>query len=679
MALQVSIDTGGTHTDIVVINDEKKQLLTHKVPTTPGELSVGVLEGINSALERAGAKISEVDRLVYGTTLVTNIIIERDSVPVALITTENFRDVLAMGRAFRQENIYDLKWRPPEPLVPRYLRLGVRERINAAGEIVEPLDEESVRENLAKIVSEGVDTVSVCLLNSYANPVHEQRISAIAKAEFPQLRLSVSSEILREFREYERISTTVANAFVLKPIAEHLGKLEAALEKSGLKSTPYIMRANGGVMSFSAAKEKPVALTHSGPMGGIIGSSRIARESNAGDIITFDMGGTSSDVALIVGGKPTMTTRGEVAGLPVKLPALELVTVGAGGGSIAWVDDAGALKVGPKSAGARPGPACYGKGGTNPTVTDANLLLGRLNPAWFLAGKGTLDVDLARQAVQRLADKLGIGLMEAAFGIISISEGHMVNAIKLSSVKRGIDPRTTALVGFGGAGPLHVLGLANELGIKRAIVPVAPGNMSALGMLGADVTHDFVQSVVRDFSDIDSGELRNQIVELTKTSADNIAGEIGDDAEEMMLASADLRYSGQSHEINVPISDLSEEGLAALPQAFHAEHMRIYGYEMPSDPVQLVNLRMSAIGKLPKPQWVRVPDPSVAGIQDQRDVWFDIDGPRKVPVYRHEGLIENEVLIGPLVIEFTGSTLITPPNWTVKADAHGHLHLSATE
>lgn len=679
MGLLLSIDTGGTHTDIVVIDEAQKKLLTHKVPTTPGELYRGVVEGIKAALGRMDASLSDVDRLVYGTTLVTNIIIERDAVPVALITTENFRDVLAMGRALRQENIYDLNWRPAPPLVPRHLRFGVSERIDARGNVITPLDEASVYAALNEITRNGVDAVAICLLNSYVNPSHEARIAEIIRQDFPGLRISVSSEILREFREYERTSTTVANAFVLGPIAEHLNSLEEALKRDELQSKPYIMRANGGIMSFGAATEKPIALTHSGPMGGIIGSALIARKAGIGDIITFDMGGTSSDVSLIPNGMPVMTAKSNVAGMPVRLPSLELVTVGAGGGSIAWTDATGALKVGPKSAGARPGPACYGKGGTQPTVTDANLLLGRLNPEWFLAGKGALHVDLARQAVQGLADKLGIGLMEAAFGIIRVSESHMVNAIKLASIKRGADPRASTLVGFGGAGPLHLLGLADQLGIKRAISPVAPGNMSALGMLFADVTHDFVQSVVAELDAVEPAYLRERLLEVIAKGEEELRREGKSAVDQKMNVSADLRYLGQSHETNVAISDFSEEGLARLADAFHAEHLRVYGYNMPGDKVQMINLRVSAVGQMPEPSWQREADPALYGPQSSRDVWFDPSGPRTVPVYRHEGLRENEIIAGPLVVEYTGSTLICPPGWSVSCSAEGHLFLECAD
>ncbi|MER9178373.1 hydantoinase/oxoprolinase family protein [Mesorhizobium sp. M0955] len=673
----MSVDTGGTHTDIVIIDSDRKALFTHKVPTTPGQLSSGVMEGAKAALTRASRRLEDVERFVYGTTLVTNLIIERDAVPVALITTENFRDVLAMGRAFRNDNIYDLRWRPATPLVPRRLRLGVRERIDSAGRVVEPLDEESVRRNLTKVVEAAVDTVAICLLNSYVNPVHEQRIAEIAREEFPELRLSVSSEILREFREYERTSTTVANAFVMKPIGEHLDHLESALRQAGLRSAPHIMRANGGIMSFEAAKEKPVALTHSGPMGGIIGSAVIARRAELADIITFDMGGTSSDVSLISNGKPTLTTRSTVAGMPVKLPTLDLVTVGAGGGSVAWIDAAGALKVGPRSAGAEPGPACYGKGGTAPTVTDANLVLGRLNPDWFLAGAGRLDVGLARQAIGNLADRLGLELMDAAMGILSISESHMVNAIKLSSVKKGVDPRGMTLIGFGGAGPLHVLGLARELGIRRAVVPCAPGNMSALGMLSADLSHDFVLSLVKDLSALSPDELRGRLSELLETGSKWLTDEARDDMEPLLLPSIDVRYTGQSHELNLPLLDFDE--FDGLIEAFNAEHHHVYGYRMLNEPLQVINLRVSAVGRLPRRDWSRQADPKLVGPQGKREVWLDASGPQTATIWRAEGLRETDLIEGPAVVEFSGSTFVAAAGWTVRCDAFGHLHVQSQD
>lgn len=672
MGVLVSVDTGGTHTDIVVIDRRTDSLYVHKVPTTPGELSNGVLAGVTSALARSNLNISDVERLVYGTTLVTNIIIEREAVPVGLITTENFRDILAIGRAYRDENIYDLSWRPAEPLTPRYLRHGVPERIDSRGAVLTPLDEDRVRQALKAIVAEGVDTIAICLLNSYANPEHEQRIAQIAREEYPDLRLSVSSDILREFREYERTSTTVANAFVMRPIEEHLNSLEDALKEAGLQSAPYIMRANGGVMGFESAKKSPVALAHSGPMGGIIGAAVIANSMGSGDLITLDMGGTSTDVALIAGGKPRLTTRSTIAGMPVKLPTLDLVTIGAGGGSIAWLDDAGALKVGPKSAGARPGPACYGKGGRQPTITDANLLLGRLNPEWFLAGAGHLDIDLAREAVQRLADKIGIGLMETALGIVAIGESHMANVTKIASVKQGVDPRAMTLVGFGGAGPLHTLSIARQLDMRKAIIPCAPGNMSALGMLTADITHDFARSMVKDLDALEPGELAAKVMELTEDGRTWLAGEHADSSAILLLTSVDMRYRGQSHELNVPLLDA--DNADALVDAFHDEHERIYGYAMRGDAVQLTNVRLSAIGRLEDGTWRRQCAEEISGKRGERDVWFDASGPVKAGVWRADGLRTDEDIHGPAVVEFDGSTFIVPPGWSVRCDELGHLH-----
>lgn len=677
MSALVSVDTGGTHTDIVVIDAATKRLITHKVPTTPSKPSEGVLNGVASALAHGSLNLADVERLVYGTTVVTNLIIERGANLVALVTTRNFRDILAMGRAYRDENIYDLHWRPAKPLVPRRLRFGVTERISAQGEVLEPLDHDEVHAALAEIVSQGIQSVAVCLLNSYVNPVHERQIADIARREFPELKLSVSAELLREFREYERTATTVANAFVMGPIDVHLSDLADGLANQGLVSAPYIMRANGGAMSFGAAKQQPVSLAHSGPMGGIIGAAEIARQNGIRDLISFDMGGTSSDVSLISDATPSFTTRNTVAGVPVKLPSLDLVTVGAGGGSIAWLDAASGLKVGPKSAGAEPGPACYGKGGTEPTVTDANLLLGRLNPDWFLDGARPLNRALAAEAVRRLADRLGLEMMATARGIIAISEGHMVNAIKLSSVKRGMDPREMTLVGFGGAGPLHVIGLARELGIRHVIVPCAPGNMSALGMLSADSKQDFVISIVRDLDDLAPGFLQQKLEEILVDARAWLSGEPAGGHDCRFIKSVELRYKGQTHELNLPLSDSDQQG--TLAERFHAEHRRVFGYSMPNVPAQATNIRVTAVGHLPKVGWERTPDPRLAGPQGEREIWFEGDAAVPTAVWRAEGLSMDEVIEGPAVVEFPGSTFIMPRGWRARCDALGHLHVDAVQ
>lgn len=679
MTLYLSIDTGGTHTDIVLINQQSQQVSILKVPTTPETLRQGVVTGIRRILDDNDQKLSDVTRFVYGTTLVTNLIIEQAEMPVGLIATQNFRDILEIGRAYRSENIYDITWRPPPPLVPRHSRYGVPERVDARGRIVEPLDEAETVRVLGRLAEQGIESIAICLLNAYVNPVHEQRIQALAREHHPQIKISLSSEIIREFREFERTSTTVVNAFVMLPLHEHLLGLEQSLADEGLVTPPYIIRANGGIMTFGAAREMPIALTHSGPMGGIVGATSIAASSGHQNLISFDMGGTSCDVSLIADGKPTVTTKSQVAGYPVKLPTLDLITVGAGGGSIAWVDDGGALKVGPKSAGAHPGPACYGLGGLNPTITDANLLTGRLNPDYFLAGATKLRLDLAKTAIGKVAEVLDLPISDVALGIMEIGEAHMINAIKLASVKRGLDPRDMTLVAFGGAGPLHATQIADELAIEQVIIPWAPGNLSALGMLDGDVRHDFVLSRISGLSEIGAEEIRRHQRDLVAKGVAWLVSEGVDATRHRLIASVDLRYTGQSHELNLPLaSDLDDDAsVEALAAAFHQAHQRVYGYAMEDSPVQLVNLRLSAVGALQSMTWSRSPL-SDKPVQPRGERRVDMKGfaAELYPVYRFDDLRAGSRVAGPAIIEYTGSTLILPPTWTAVADAFCNMQMS---
>ena len=519
MSVRVGIDTGGTHTDVVLVDGSGGQVLALKVPTTPHDLSQGVLDGLGRVLDDANRPPSSISHFVYATTLVTNLLVEGSDIPVGLITTEGFRDILGIGRASRKPNIYDIQWAPPPPLVPRHLRLVVPERIDARGRVVTPLDEEATRRALGELVAAGVESIAVCFINGYANPEHEQRVAALAAEECPGLGISLSSDVVREFREYERLSTTVVNAYVAPPLMRHIDGLTEKLAGNAVASTPYTMRSNGGIMTFEAAKKLPVTMTHSGPMGGIIGGIAIAAACSIKDIITLDMGGTSADVSLVAGGEPVLTTRGTVGRHPVLLPMLDLITIGAGGGSIAWVDEGGALKVGPRSAGAVPGPACYDQGGDEPTVTDANLVAGRLNADYFLEGTRGLRAERSEAALRdKVAEPLGMTMGEAAIGIMAIAESHMVNAIKLISVERGLDPRDFTLVGFGGCGPLHAARLAEELSIARVLVPAVPGNVSAKGLLSADVRHDMVRTTVSALDDVEPKGLVAEFEDLMESS-----------------------------------------------------------------------------------------------------------------------------------------------------------------
>lgn len=676
---RVGVDTGGTHTDFVLVDVEARKVVTYKVPSTLGDLNEGILRGLERALDEAEAPDAAVEHFVYATTMVTNLIVEGVDARVGLITTEGFRDILEIGRASRKPNIYDIQWRPAKPLVPRPLRLGVRERVDHRGTVLEPLDESAARAALRQLRDAGCLSIGVCFLNSYANPAHEERLAELAAEECPDVAVSLSSAIVREFREYERVSTTTLNAYVKRPLERHLTALSRRLDERARGVAPFIMRGNGGISTFAEAARIPVAVTHSGPMGGILGGTAIGAACGLSNVITLDMGGTSADVSLVVGGKPVLTTRGRLGAYPLLVPMLDLVTIGAGGGSIAWVDGGGALRVGPRSAGATPGPACYGQGGIEPTVTDANLFAGRLNPGYFLHGRRTLDSALARTALrERIAKPLGMDIGAAAMGILSIAESHMVNAIKLISIDRGLDPRDFTLVGFGGAGPLHSLRLAEELGIDRVLIPAAPGNVSAMGLLAADMRHDFVRTRVMLLRDLVPADLAADLVEMN--AAADAALERDGSAPERRLtaASLDLRYQGQNYELNLACgSAVTEEALAALAARFHAEHERVYGYRLPDRPIQLVNLRLIAIGQIGKVAWPEVAAASGPAIPfARRRVMLSAGDEREVPLYRATELMADHHVAGPAVVEYPGSTLFIPADWSARCDRMRNAHLT---
>lgn len=685
MTIQIGVDTGGTHTDIVLLDRADGSFHTLKVPTTPEDLSIGILSGVTRILSEAGKNAPDRDvAFHYGTTLVTNIIVEEQDLPIGLLTTEGFRDVLAIGRAVRKPNIYDIHWRPQRPLVPRALRRGVTERIDYKGRVVTPLDEASAREQMRLLRERGAIAVAVCLMNAYANPAHEQRLAEIAAEELPGVPVTLSSDVIREFREYERTSTTVLNAFVLAPMIEHLTRLAGRLKADGVRRTPFIMRGNGGIMSFDLAKNLPAAVTHSGPVAGIVGGNALARASGVTNAVTFDMGGTSSDVALISDSVPFSTTRGKLAGYPVLLPMLDLVTIGAGGGSIAWVDNGGGLKVGPRSAGSVPGPACYGQGGENPTVTDANLLCGRLNGDFFLNGDRVLRKDLAVTAMrEKIADPLGMSVEEAALGVLAIAEAHMVNAIKLVSVQRGIDPRGYTLIGFGGAGPLHAVSLADAIGMNRVLIPAAPGNVSASGLLAAEVRHDMVRTRVQPIDGVDIPEMAEEFGDLVIDAAKALRDQgVGQDDIEVLRA-VDLRYRGQAYELTLPIpaGDLTVEVLSAMTVRFHDEHERVYGYRLDRHPIEIVNLRVTGTSRPPALPWPSFPlsENAPAPVGMRRVLHESAATAADWPVYRFTEIPAGAGIEGPAIVEYPGSTCVILPGWTATWDAWRHAHIVKSE
>jgi N-methylhydantoinase A len=673
MTTEIGIDTGGTHTDVILVNRKRDIFHTLKVPTTPENLSNGILNGVEKILARAELPFEDVGHFVYGTTYVTNIIVEQQSVDVGLITTEGFRDILAIGRATRKENIYDINWRPQEPVVPRRHRLTVRERINAKGEVEVPLDEESVRTALSDLQASGIRSVAVCLLHSYINPAHERRLKELATDQFPELAISISSEIVREFREYERSSTTAINAYVMRSMRDHLDDLAGTLARRGVPGQPYIMRGNGGIMSFNSGKEIPVAITHSGPVAGIVGARLLASRAGFENIVTFDMGGTSSDIALLAAGDTGVTTRSKLAGYPVLLPVIDLVTIGAGGGSIAQVDTGARLQVGPKSAGSVPGPMCYDQGGNNPTITDANLFTGRLNADYFLAGARAINAGRTAQGLTELGEKLDLTPANAALGIIEIAESHMTNAIKLVSVQRGLDPRDFTLVAFGGAGPLHGAALADSLGMRSVLIPPAPGNVSASGLLCAEVRQDAVRTVVRPIRSLSPDFLQQLVDDLLADASAKLRGDGVSEEEQEAVLSADMRYVGQSHDINIALGQdgFDFAGLEALIERFLARHQQLFGYVIADREVELVNLRTSVFGNSPGLPWperaAATSEPTPVGTRIV--IHRAIAGPTEWPIYRFEALGVGSTISGPAIVEYPGSTLVVPPDWVARYDS----------
>ncbi|MBU2486229.1 MAG: hydantoinase/oxoprolinase family protein [Alphaproteobacteria bacterium] len=684
MTLQIGVDTGGTHTDIVLLDRDAGSFHTLKVPTTPEDLSIGILNGVRRILAEAGKlEAGHPVAFHYGTTLVTNIIVEEQDMPIGLLTTGGFRDVLAIGRAVRKPNIYDIHWRPQRPLVPRAMRLGVPERINHKGEIVTALDEAAARAEMRVLRERGAVAIAVCLLNAYANPIHERRLAEIAAEELPGVPVTLSSDVAREFREYERTSTTVLNAFVMAPMIAHLDGLAGRLRENGVQRTPFIMRGNGGIMSFDLAKTLPAAVTHSGPVAGIVGGNALARATGITDAITFDMGGTSSDVALISDSVPFSTTRGKLAGYPVLLPMLDLVTIGAGGGSIAWVDSGGGLKVGPRSAGSVPGPACYGQGGENPTVTDANLLCGRLNGDFFLNGDRVLRKDLSEQVMRdKIAGPLGLSVEEAALGVLAIAEAHMVNAIKLVSVQRGIDPRGYTLIGFGGAGPLHAVSLAEAIGMDRVLIPAAPGNVSASGLLSAEVRHDIVRTRVLSLETADASAIDQGYAALVEEAGQALLDQSVPAEAVQILRAIDLRYRGQAYELTLPLpSDpITADTLIQLAGRFHAEHARVYGYQLDHHAIEIVNLRVTGTSQPPALPWPsHSPTASAPVAAGHRLVLHGINAAAtEWPVYRFTEITAGAEIEGPAIVEYPGSTCVILPGWHATWDAWRHAHITKT-
>ncbi len=675
MGYSLGIDTGGTHTDLILVDREGGRVWTTKVPTTPADPLNGILRGIDRVLVQSKSDLSQLDELIYGTTLVTNMLVQRQKVKAGLIVTRGFRDVLEIGRAYRTGNIYDIQFERQPPLVPRHLRMEVKERVDFRGEVLQALDEENCRAVVRALRARGVTSIAVCFLHSYINPDHERRVGAIIEEEYPDACVSLSSDINPVFREYERMSTTVVNAYVTPRMVEHLDDFERRVKQRGLQSRLYTMQANGGRATFRAARERPVHVTNSGPIAGAIAGAYVARLAGYPNAITLDMGGTSCDVSLIERGRPSHATESKVEGYPVQIPTIDLTIVGAGGGSIAWLDRGQSLRVGPQSAGADPGPVCYRLGGTQPTVTDANLVTGRLNAEYFLGGDIRLDGEAAETAIRDcIAGPLGMTTLEAARGILEVANATMIRAIKLVSVERGYDPHDFALIPFGGAGPLHAARLAEELEIPVIVIPRYPGNTSALGLVLADVQHDYVATRIQCLDAVDP-QGAEAIFRALEAQAQAQLTREGIPRERWRLArSCDLRYFGQAYELNIGVEGVihTAEDLKQIGASFHATHRRTYGHAMEGDPIDVANYRVRAIGLSPEQAWREPPPGEQDACKGHRDIYFE-GGYQRCTIYERRRLSPGQQVDGPAVIEQAGSTTLLSAGDRARVDRYGSL------
>lgn len=680
MAWRIGIDSGGTFTDICLFDDASGQVAVWKVPSTPDDPSRAIARGTQEGTERVGAKPSEVVYFGHGTTVGTNALIQHRGVKTGLITTDGFRDLIEIGRQKRPD-LYDLQVDKAPPLVTRDLRFGVTERLRHDGSVEMPLDEEGVRQAARALREAGVKAVAIGFLYGFVRPEHEETARRIVAEEFPDAFICASHEVAPEFREYERISTAVVNAYLGPVMQGYIQRLAERLKELGVITTPHLTQSNGGVIGFDMAARLPVRTVLSGPSTGVVAAQAIGRMTGIENLITFDMGGTSSDVALLRNGEAKLASEATVHGYPIKAPMLDIHTVGAGGGSIAAIDSGGLLKVGPRSAGADPGPVCYGRGSTEPAVTDANVVLQTLNPTHLLGGRMPIDQALSKQAIGRIAHKLGLEPMATAQGIISVVTANMAKAIRVISVQRGHDPRDYALVAFGGAGPLHAARLARELEMKRIIVPRNPGIGCALGLLLTDLRANFATTRLATLSEGLAPDMAKIFVGLEAQAGHWFTEEKVAPADRELKRTADLRYHGQNYElaIDVPDGPISTETVKALAEGFAEAHRRLYGFVAEGEPIQLVTYRVEAIGFVPKAEFRPEPDagpdasPAIIG---RRDVWFpEAGGFVDCPIYDRDRLKSGNLIDGPAIIEQMDATTVLLPGMTARVEPYLNLIL----
>ncbi|MEM7536519.1 MAG: hydantoinase/oxoprolinase family protein [Chloroflexota bacterium] len=673
---RLAIDVGGTFVDFVLFDQETASIIIEKVPSS-GHLEERFFEG----QERLGSNLNDIETIVHGSTMVINTIVQETGAHIGLITTHGFRDVLELGRGNRVD-VYDLFYKQPPPLVPRYLRYEVPERLSSRGEVLEPLNEDAARSAVLSLKEEGVAAIAICFLHAYVNDAHERRMAEIVAEVYPDTSVTISSSIVREWLEYERTSTAVLNAYTQPPMAAYLSALEAGLAERGYQGSFTVMQSSGGTTSSKIAQAAPIRTIQSGPAGGVIGAATLGRTIGQPNLVSADVGGTTFDVALIVDGNSLEQSRTALNRRPVLQPTIDIVSVGAGGGSIAWVDEDGGLQIGPRSAQAHPGPACFGLGGDEPTVTDAQVVLGYLDPNYYLGKRMVLDRTAAERAIdEKVAQPLGISLQEAARGIIHLTNMNMVLAIRQVTIERGHDPREFGLVCFGGGGALFAAALMAELEMPQAIIPVNPATFSAWGLLNADFREDLVRTGVQTMALLKPTELAAQFAEMEAEARTTLNANQVTDAQIHFERIAECRYTGQMHTVRVPVqeSDFVDDDLASLKTRFDAQHELAYAHALPTHAGEMVALRLAARGQTPKPEMTRLADMThtvEAATKGQRRVLFS-DSTEAVdcPIFDRALLVSNMEIAGPAIIEEATSTTLVPLGLHVTIDVYGHLIL----
>ncbi|MBO8137849.1 MAG: hydantoinase/oxoprolinase family protein [Desulfotomaculum sp.] len=674
--MRVATDIGGTFTDLVSV-DEQGKITIAKSHTTPPNFEQGVID----VIEKSGINAKEIETFIHGTTVIINALTERKGAKTGLITTKGFRDVLEIARGNRPD-LFNIRYQKPAPFVPRYLRREVEERLNYKGEVVTPLNKEQIKDIIDYFKKENVEAIAVAYLHAYANPVHEQQTVEVIKELWPEVAVTASHEVTKEWREYERTSTCVLNSYV-KPVAsKYVDRLKSRLSEIGVEGHKYIMQSNGGTTTFAQSKVTPINMVESGPVAGVFGAAVLGKIVGEKNIIAFDIGGTTAKCSLIDNGEVKVTTEYKIektertAGYPIKVPVVDIIEIGNGGGSIAWIDDAGSLKVGPQSAGALPGPVAYGRGGTEPTTTDASLITGRLSAKNF---DNEVNLDKVKEAInEKVAKHFNMSVDEAALGIIRIANSNMLNALKLISVRRGYDPREFAMVAFGGGGPMHAAALAKELGVSKVIVPVAGSVFSAWGMLMTDLRSDFVQTYIKRFNEVDLDQLNNEWKTIEEEALAQYQNQGIEPDKVIFSRYADMRYLGQEHTVKVPVPNgkMDEETVKEVIRRFHDIHEQHYTFKLEEAQTEIVNLHLVAFGTVKKPELYKldkVGGNAEEALKEIRPVLYEEEGWINTKVYDRAKLAAEVTIEGPAIVEEQSASTVVYPGQSVTVDHYGNL------